>query len=114
VINLDALPDSPQDFAFTSTGGPGAAILPFSLDDDANGTLPSSVTFGSLTPGSYGFTQTVPAAWNLTGLSCNDPDAGTSTNLATATATIEVDAGEIIICTFTDTARDRRWFQVPL
>ena len=103
VINLDAVPDGPRDFGFSSTGGPGLVILPFSLDDDADGTLPSSMTFDNLAPGSYGFTQTVPVGWDLTGLSCADPDSGSITNLATATATVDVDAGETVTCTFTDT-----------
>jgi hypothetical protein len=99
------LPDTPQDFAFTSTGGPGMVILPFSLDDDADGGLPSSVTFTDLTPGSYGFTQAVSTGWDLTGLSCADPDSGSTTNLATATTTIDVDSGETVTCTFTNRAK---------
>jgi len=34
---------------------------------------------------------------------CDDPDGGTTTNLSTATATIDLDVGEIIACTFTNT-----------
>ena len=48
-------------------------------------------------------TETVPTGWDLTGLSCTDPDNGTTT--AGATATIDADPGEHIACTFTNTKR---------
>ncbi len=40
--------------------------------------------------------------WALTDLQCADPDNGTSFNLNTHTATIDLDAGETVICIFTD------------
>ena len=45
-IIKDAIPDDPQDFAFTTTGtGPAGFTAGFSLDDDANATLLNTVTF---------------------------------------------------------------------
>ncbi|NNG15594.1 MAG: hypothetical protein HKM89_03865 [Gemmatimonadales bacterium] len=52
-------------------------------------------------PGSYSATETVPAGWDLTSISCDD---GNSTG-AGATATFNVEPGEDVICTFTNTKR---------
>ena len=43
--------------------------------------------------------------WDLTNLVCADPDNGTTMNLGTRTATIDLDPGESITCTFTNTQR---------
>ena len=43
------------------------------------------------------------AGWDLSGLTCND--ANGTTNPATRTANIALDAGENVICTFTNTKR---------
>lgn len=93
-IVKDAVPDSAQDFAFT--GSLGA----FSLDDDADGTLANNT--GSIkTAGTYTVTETPVAGWNLTSIVCND--AGTTTYLGTGSAVIDLDGGENITCTFTNT-----------
>ncbi len=106
VIALDAVPDSAQDFSFSgggSSGGAGTVFLPFLLDDDAEPTLGSSQTFADQNAGSYTFRQdALPAGWELSALTCTDPDGGSSTNLATATAQIDLDAGETVTCTFTN------------
>ncbi|WP_408952507.1 beta strand repeat-containing protein [Lysobacter sp. Hz 25] len=99
VIVKDAVPDDAQDFAFTTTG---TGLAAFSLDDDADGTLPNTRTFTGVEPGSYTVTESVTAAWTLTALSCSDPDAGTVINLANRLATIDVDSGETITCTYTN------------
>lgn len=57
---------------------------------------------GYLLPNSYTVTENIGAAWELTSLSCVDPDSGSSTNLATATASLDLDSGETISCTFTN------------
>ncbi|HEU0235176.1 MAG TPA: hypothetical protein VFR14_01915, partial [Candidatus Limnocylindrales bacterium] len=91
-IVKDARPNDAQDFAFS--GGLGA----FSLDDDATATLPSQMTFGNLVPGSYAVTEGATAGWDLTNLVCNDTDGGTT--IQGATATIDLDPGQHITCTF--------------
>jgi hypothetical protein len=99
-ITKDAVPDDAQDFAYTGDLGS------FSLDDDADGTLPNTTTFTSLIPGVYSVSETpLPSEWDLTGLACSDPDNGTTTSLGTGTAAIDVDAGETITCTYTNTKR---------
>ncbi len=86
---------STQLFGFTSTFSPSN----FSLYDDGS-ALNNQISFGSLTPGVYNVTEAVVSGWSLTGLSCNDPDRGSSVNLGASTAVIDLDAGENIICTF--------------
>jgi plastocyanin len=100
-----AVPDDVQDFAFTST-----ELGAFSLDDDGSestsgGGLPSSQLFDLLIPGTYYVTETTVGGWDLTGLAIDDPDNGSSFNLATGVATIDVDAGEAITVTYTNTKR---------
>jgi len=102
VIVKDAVPNSAQDFAFTTTG---TGLSAFSLDDDADGTLSNTRTFTGLAPGSYSVTETALAGWNLTGLTCVDPDSGSTVNLGTRAATIDLDAGETVTCTYTNTLR---------
>ena len=57
----------------------------------------------TLLPGTYTITelQDVPFFY-LGDISCNDPDGGTTTSVANATAVIDLDAGENITCTFTN------------
>jgi hypothetical protein len=93
----------------------------FTLDDG------QSETFLDVLPGTYAVTETVPSGWDLTDLVCVDPtgdssDAGATattsgwdlTDLvcvdptgdssdAGATATIELDPGETVTCTYTNT-----------
>jgi len=97
-IVKDAVPDGAQDFSFTGDLGD------FDLDDDpGDAILPDSRTF-VLAAATYSVTEApVPAGWNLAVIVCDDPDGGTTTSLGTATATIDLDAGEIIACTFTNT-----------
>ncbi len=103
-ITKDAVPNSAQDFSFTGSG-PGGYNFGggFSLDDDADGTFPNTRTFTNLVPGAYSVTEGALAGWSLTGLTCTDPDNGSTTDLGTATASIDLDAGESVICTFTNT-----------
>jgi len=90
-------PQDPQDFSFT--GDLGA----FTLDDDgvlAN-PLNNSMTFTSLTAGTYDVTEIVTPGWSLTGIACTgDLDAGSVVTLQTVS--IDVDADENITCTFTN------------
>ncbi len=80
-----------QVFAFT--GGLGA----FSLTGGESRTIPD------LGPGSYGVAEILPAGWQLSQVACVDPDGGSTFDLATSTARIDVDAGEHVTCTFLNT-----------
>ena len=99
-IIKDAIPNHAQDFSFTCTSPLGS----FSLDDDADGALSNTASFPSVTPGTYTCTESAPpAGWSLTSLVCTDPDSGTTVNLGTRTATIDLDNLETVTCTFTNT-----------
>jgi plastocyanin len=104
-VAKDAVPDDSQDFAYTST-----ELGAFDLDDDGSestvgGGLPSFLEFDLLVPGTYLVTETAISGWDLTGLVINDPDNGSSINLTTGVATIELDAGEQITVAYTNTKR---------
>jgi hypothetical protein len=93
VIEKDAVPDDQQSFAFTGLGG-------FSLQNDGNENVdPSELAF-SRAAGSYVVTETSLGGWTLNAVVCND--AGTTVNLAQRSATIDLDAGEVIRCIFTN------------
>jgi hypothetical protein len=101
-IIKDTVPDDAQDFSFTTTGGLSPSS--FTLDDDPlDLTLPNNQTYTRVASGSYNVTETLPVAgFELTNLVCTDPDGGTTVDLGTGTATIDVDASENITCTFTN------------
>jgi fimbrial isopeptide formation D2 family protein len=94
-IVKDAVPDDPQDFAFSGSFGN------FSLDDDNNATLPDRRTFTQVAPGTYTVTEGSVSGWKLTDLVCSN--ANSSGNLGARTATIQVEPNEDVTCTFTNT-----------
>jgi hypothetical protein len=93
-----ALPEDPQDFAFTATG-----LTPstFNLDDDADTTLPNQREFGLLVAGTYTVQESGPPGdWQLVALSCTG--GGPNTTSGGVLATIGLDPGEVVVCTFTN------------
>ena len=81
-------------------------VAGFSLDDDADPTLPNTRTFSNLALGTYTLTEgAMPVGWLFTNLVCVDPDSGTTVDLVTRTATIDIDAGETVTCTYTNTMK---------
>ena len=105
-IIKNAVPDNGQDFAYTTTGTGAAAFTGgFSLDDDADATLPNTrlFTFTGSQLGAKTVTETLPVSgWGLTNLVCTG-DGNSSVDAATGVATLDVDAGETIVCTYTNT-----------
>jgi hypothetical protein len=104
-IVKDTVADGPQDFAFTGTG-PNAYAFGggFSLDDDADETLPNSMTFTNLVPGAYSVTEATESGWDLTALSCTPSSGSTgSQDGANPKADITLAAGGSVTCTFTNT-----------
>src|SRR6185503_11644629 len=81
----------PTSFNFDANGG---SYADFSLTDAAP---PNNQT---LVPGNYSVSETVPAGWDLTSSSCVSSTAATET-----AAALELDPGETITCTFTNTKR---------
>jgi hypothetical protein len=98
-ITKDAVPNDPQDFAYTTSG---AGLSAFSLDDDADATLSKTKVF-TISGANFGaktVTETLPVTgWTLTNLVCSE---GT-TNTATGVASFTVDPGDAITCTYTNT-----------
>ncbi|MCD4748589.1 MAG: carboxypeptidase regulatory-like domain-containing protein, partial [Thermoanaerobaculales bacterium] len=93
-IAKNADPVGSLNFSFSGSLGT------FSLKDD--GVSSSFVTFSGRTPGGYSVTEAVVAGWNLTQVYCVDPDGGSSGNVEARTATIDLDPGENITCTYTN------------
>lgn len=92
----DSRPDSPVDFDFSGDLGD------FSLDDDGNAKLPGSRTWEDLDAGNYEVVEAGVSGWKLTKIACVDPDDGTDVDVGDATVTIDLDAGENVVCTFTN------------
>ncbi len=70
-IIQDAQPDDTQDFSYSACLV-GSGCSAFSLDDDADATLPNRVTGTGIAPGTYTVTQAAPpAGWALRDLSCD-------------------------------------------
>ena len=76
----------------------------FDFTGEITGSLSDGQTLEKVVEsGSYTVTEAGEAGWDLTGLTCND---GNSTgDLFTLTATFNVESGEIVTCTFTNTKR---------
>ncbi len=100
-IVKDSNPDSGVNFNFSGDLGS------FSLDDDTDNTLSNQSTFSDLSPGTYDVTESDFSDWDLTNLSCTDPTGNSLTDIDTQTASITLDAGESVTCTFENTRRAR-------
>ncbi len=102
----DNVPDNGLDWAFTVTGGPASIDQPFSLDDDADPALPNTQVVSDLLPGEYTVTQTspVPGGWTFVppSITCSNGDP---TSTAARTATVTIDPGEAVTCTYLQTNR---------
>ncbi|HEU4522749.1 MAG TPA: CHRD domain-containing protein, partial [Thermoanaerobaculia bacterium] len=90
IIAKTTAPSGGAGFGFTETMTPGT----FTLAD--GGTQ----TFAGVAPGTYTVTENDPSSGGFTlgDVSCNDADSTADDN--TRTATIRVDAGETVRCTF--------------
>ncbi|NTW89289.1 MAG: VWA domain-containing protein [Candidatus Moranbacteria bacterium] len=104
-IIKDAAPDDAQDFTFVATG---KNVTGFTLDDDGDNANDHSNTrtFTTLFPGTYAFTEGGVGGWDLTGLTCDETGAKNSTtSVGSRKATLKLDPGETITCTFVNTKR---------
>lgn len=96
IIIKDAVPNDQQDFSFSATGGLSPAT--FTLDDDADPTLPNTQTYTGLAPGTYTVTEADPSpGFLLTAINCS---AGGTGNVSSRTATITLTPGAVVTCTF--------------
>lgn len=89
------------EFEFGLTGGPDNLNMPFTLQDK---DTPDSFDSGYIKPGSYTAQELIPADWNwdLISVECDDDDG---TNPRENPASIELDPGEIVTCTFINRER---------
>ena len=86
---------SAQSFDF-ALDGPGGFHAAFSLTDGA-----SPYTSIHLQPGEYTVTESLPTGWDVTDIAPDDDNS--AGDLGTATATINLEAGETVTVTFTNT-----------
>jgi uncharacterized repeat protein (TIGR01451 family) len=89
VVMKETLPDGAQG-SFTFTGDAAGSI--------GDGQM---ITVSDLSPGAYSSAETVPVGWDLTDISCDD--ANSTGNVGDATASFNLEAGETVTCTFTNT-----------
>jgi len=101
IIRKDASPDGSEVFQFD----PSSNLAPFDffLDDNTDPPFPNEVTVPNLPTGqTYTVTEVnIPLGWQLADLTC--VGGGPNTTTAGATATIGLDPGEKVVCTFTNT-----------
>ncbi|MFN8494040.1 MAG: SpaA isopeptide-forming pilin-related protein [Caldilineaceae bacterium] len=94
IIRKATSPAGGTGFGFTSNVSGNAS---FTLNDGQNKTI------ASVPVGSYTVSENNPSGYSLTNLVCTDPDNGSTVNVGTRTATIDLDSGETVDCTFTNT-----------
>ena len=100
----DTVPNGPANFSFTATNA--AVPASFTLDDDADPALSNTQLLTGLVDGqNYVVTETTAnaAGFSLTNLMCAGGGPDTTVNIPDGIATIGFDAGETIVCTFTNT-----------
>jgi hypothetical protein len=85
-------------FDYTGTT-PTGTLAPFSLACGAS----SQVVSTSSAFGAYGISETAKTGWDLTNLQCTG--GGGNTSVTGSTATVGLDAGENVTCTYTNTKR---------
>jgi uncharacterized repeat protein (TIGR01451 family) len=85
---------------------PDGAQGSFTFTGTASGTISDdqTITVNNLVPGTYTTTENDPLpAFELASISCDDTNS--TGNLSTRTATFNVEAGETVKCTFTNTGK---------
>jgi uncharacterized cupredoxin-like copper-binding protein len=81
---------------------PDGDTADFTFTGDVAATLSDGEFAGEdVAPGNYASTETVPAGWELTDITCDDTDSSGDT--ATGVASFVVDPGETVRCVFTNT-----------
>lgn len=100
-ITLVMRPEGAADVAFTTDS---RKLRDFTLDDDANPTLPNTLTFGNVKPGRYAITMATAPDGPLTAIRCTSTGGADDNvvDVATRTVTLNVEAGEAVACTFVD------------
>jgi hypothetical protein len=103
-IALDAQPDNPRNFRFFGDLGQ------FMLTDrggNPHPQIPTERTF-AVEPGTYQVGEQVPHLWHLTAIEC-DPAGPALVDLAAATVSITLAAGDSVTCTFVNQFAAQLW-----
>lgn len=83
---------------------PSGSSQLFTFAGDLSGDIGDGGTISKeVKPGSYSTTETEPAGWDLTSISCDD--ANSSGDTSTGKASYDVSPGETVTCTYTNTQR---------
>ena len=84
---------------------PDGDLQNFTFTGDIAGTVADGETISVINrlPGRYSSTEVLPNGWDLTSISCSDQNS--SGNINTGVATFNVESGETVKCTFTNTKR---------
>ncbi|XOU94656.1 MAG: SdrD B-like domain-containing protein [Candidatus Kerfeldbacteria bacterium] len=99
-IIKDAIPEGPQSFDYTTTGGLTPAI--FSLIDD--GTSTNTKTYNDIIDfTTYSITESVIAGWALNNIACTVTTSnGGNQTVTIPTVSINLEEGENVTCTYTN------------
>jgi uncharacterized repeat protein (TIGR01451 family) len=98
-------PDSQPSTNFRFVGN-----ISFSSDDSftlsAAPGKPGAMTFYRAGGTTWNFTEQVPAAWQLTKITCTAPGGSpTTTDVTSGTTTVALESGDTVTCTYTDRLR---------
>ncbi|MDQ3064681.1 MAG: hypothetical protein M3Q36_00205, partial [bacterium] len=104
-IIKDAQPNALQDFSFSHSMN-SVAQTGFTLDDDmgvtgADSTRSHQFVSGEVAVGTHVITEADVTGWTLQNIVCTG-DTGYSSSLVSGAATIDLDDGENVVCTFTN------------
>ena len=120
--SIDLDPEETVECTFFNDPQPGTIIVEkqtnpdgapdsFTFSGDAAGTISDGgqIVVSSLQPGTYTSQETVPQGWNLTSIECDDDESATPStwDVGTRTATFNLDPGETVKCTFTNTKKGK-------
>jgi hypothetical protein len=103
-IVKQATPEGPREFSFNGSDGLGAFTL---VDDGADNVAPHNFKkFGGLTgfydnttKNTYDFTETVPAGWQLSSITCSTGTVYTA-DPATGSLSVKLAEGTDVVCTY--------------
>lgn len=96
---------SPADGTdFTFSGGLGNFTLDDAVNDDNDG-ITSSKIFTNVLPGAYVITESLPSGWQVAGFTCTSSDSSDTSVQSGNSGIIDVDPGEQLICSVTNTKR---------
>jgi len=101
VTIVQSTPANPSQ-AFGYSSNVPEMMRQFYLEQDPTTYPQPCATALPVAPGEYVVTQEFHEGWKLSSIECTDPGANSTGDVSSRSATIRMDAGEAIYCTFTD------------